>query len=97
MNKEVKRLYNLIAKHQASICKIQANCKHPKETLVYEDKSDTGNWCPDDDSYWAVYECHECGKWWTDDQRKWDGIEKYSLDYQILMRKLEENATPETC
>jgi hypothetical protein len=87
MNKEVTRLSKLIKKHQGTLHNIQENCTHPKETLVYQNKSDTGNYDPSCDSYWAEYKCYECGKFWIGEQREFEGITFGSGEHQILLRK----------
>lgn len=40
-------------------------CDHADVTRVY--KSNTGNWCPQDDSYWTEFTCNTCGKKWHKD------------------------------
>lgn len=89
MNPEIKRLQRLISKHTLAIDKIQKACPHPKETLVYENKSDTGNWCEQDDDYWAEYKCYECNRWWIGNQGEHEGIRKDSNQYIILMDRLK--------
>jgi len=41
-------------------------CKH--ENAIKVPKSDVGNWCPHDDSYWYECTCPDCGKYWIEDQ-----------------------------
>ena len=47
---------------------LQKECKHPKETLKKEPHGDTGNWCPQDDSWWYTFDCGICDKHWTEPQ-----------------------------
>jgi hypothetical protein len=44
----------------------EADCKHPNATKLL--KSDTGNLCKADDSYWMDCVCPDCGKHWYEDQ-----------------------------
>ena len=50
----------------AALSALQASCPHNGVTKT--PKSDTGNWCHSDDSYWYHCECPVCGKVWTEDQ-----------------------------
>jgi hypothetical protein len=45
---------------------LQNEC--PPENVTTIAKSDTGNWCSQDDEYWYDITCHDCGKRWTEDQ-----------------------------
>jgi hypothetical protein len=45
-----------------------ATCKHPKEYVKKVPKGNTGNWCPDDDSYWYECKCELCESQWHEDQ-----------------------------
>lgn len=45
---------------------LRSKCKHKNRTKKY--KSDTGNWCISDDSYWIEFRCEDCGKFWSEDQ-----------------------------
>ena len=45
---------------------LQSVCPHTN--VKKEPKSNTGNWCPQDDHYWYDCTCPDCGKWWTEDQ-----------------------------
>lgn len=66
MSRVILDLYDRRNKINRQILKIQNSCKHKE--VIKVDNSNTGNWCPDDDSYW--YECHcpDCGKCWLEDQ-----------------------------
>lgn len=44
---------------------LQSFCKHRNATS--EPRSDTGNWCKQDDCYWVEHRCPECGKFWRED------------------------------
>ncbi len=59
LTREIAELYNQLYAHQAK-------CKHTKVIKVAN--SDTGNWCPADDSYWYDCACPTCLKSWTEDQ-----------------------------
>lgn len=45
-----------------------ASCKHPKQYVTRVAGSNTGNWCPDDDSYWYDCTCSLCNSKWQEDQ-----------------------------
>jgi len=62
-------MINLLAKKariNEQIKKIKDTCKHPNHSLV--NKADTGNYCPQDDEYWSVCECEDCGASWKQTQ-----------------------------
>jgi hypothetical protein len=63
INKKIGKLY---LQKQAII----AECTHTNLTGEY--KSNTGNWCPSDDSYWIDVTCDDCGKWWMIDSKEDD-------------------------
>lgn len=44
---------------QSQIDRIRLSCKHPN--IEFENKSNTGNWCDADDSYWISIDCLDCG------------------------------------
>lgn len=60
----------MLAEKKLEIRKInmQNECEHPNVTKTA--KADTGNWCPQDDSYWYEFRCPDCSKFWTENQRK---------------------------
>jgi hypothetical protein len=64
----VKQLQEKIQEIQTQIDTIQEQCPHPAEVVTKEAKADTGNWCPQDDSYWYNCHCQLCDKHWTEDQ-----------------------------
>jgi hypothetical protein len=47
---------------------IQGGCTHPNATKTA--KSDTGNWDRSQDAYWNDCACPDCGKSWSEDQKK---------------------------
>lgn len=53
--------------------KIRDLCQHEK--ITYKHKSNTGNYCPSDDSYWAECCCLVCDKKWDESQQ--DAYQKY--------------------
>lgn len=68
----MKTIKERIAKAQDRIIKwhqyirdIQMGCVHPD--LIGKYNSNTGNWCPQDDSYWLDLNCPDCGKRWSVD------------------------------
>jgi hypothetical protein len=62
-NKQIEEARSIIAK-------VQAKCSHPDATLDKVYKADTGNWCEQDNSYWAELTCNRCGKFWYADSVK---------------------------
>lgn len=51
----LRERYKLTAEER----KLQKACTHPAASLRY--RSDTGNWCPEGDSYWLEIDCPDCG------------------------------------
>lgn len=47
---------------------IMAECSHPKDVVVSENKSNTGNYDPSSDRYWTDHHCTFCDKRWRTDQ-----------------------------
>lgn len=54
---------------RGKITQYQSECSHGNHVKIA--KSDTGNWCPQDDSYWYEITCQDCGKYWHEDQREY--------------------------
>jgi hypothetical protein len=63
---ERERLEKVLNDTYVELRELQKGCKH--KHVVKTARSDTGNWCPSDDSYWYTFECPECGKYWTEEQ-----------------------------
>ncbi len=71
-----KRIAKIIAKRKTLLDKlkiysdemkiIQDECTHPNAVKI--NKSNTGNYCPQDDHYWRECSCPDCLKTWTEDQ-----------------------------
>jgi hypothetical protein len=55
--KQILGIYNVIRD-------LQNTCPHNDSKRVH--KSDTGNWCRADDSYWTDCKCNVCGKTWVE-------------------------------
>lgn len=53
------------AYYNEQINNIQEECDHVDAYIMFE--SDTGNYCPSYDSYWANLRCPDCLKRWTVD------------------------------
>ncbi len=53
----------------------QKKCKHRKAVKEYG--ADSGNWCPQDDCYWANIFCPTCLKEWT--------VESDSPEYRMYI------------
>ena len=64
----IKELRKEIDERWAKIKRIQDDCSHPVDCVTKINKGDTGNWCPQDDSYWRECHCSLCDKRWTEDQ-----------------------------
>lgn len=58
------------------IKKLQGQCTHENFTGVYE--CDTGNWCPDDDTYWILMTCLDC------DMTRYVSYETNEAEYRRL-------------
>ena len=65
---KIKELKMKIAECQAKIERIQEDCSHPEDYVTKINKGDTGNWCPQDDSYWKECHCDLCDKRWREEQ-----------------------------
>ena len=65
----VNILKDEISDRSKIIKEIQDNlCHHIGHEIV--PKSDTGNWCRQDDEYWYEHACDICGKRWHTDQSR---------------------------
>ena len=66
INKRMMKLKKKISDLNDQVLKLQAECPHArvKET----NRADTGNYSYSDDRYWIEFRCHDCGKWWSEDQ-----------------------------
>ena len=64
---KIQRLNAKIDAHNAQIKQLRMICTHPE--VIKTAKSDTGNWCKDDDAYWYEFVCEECGSRWQEEQR----------------------------
>lgn len=53
---------------EGEIASIQRMCEHPR--VKKEHKASTGNWCPQDDTYWTEFKCPDCYKQWHEDGSK---------------------------
>lgn len=84
---EIETCYKILAEVQDTIRRIEENCEHPDPTLFKVMDANTGNWCPQDDCYWADFRCYQCGKRWRADS------EKDSHDYRFRGIKVREFPT----
>jgi len=68
--KQVRRKLDLIHKHQSKWAlakdELQKSCKHLNFTK--KNCGSTGNWDRNDDEYWVEFKCHDCQKFWTEEQ-----------------------------
>lgn len=62
---EVQRIKKKIKKWELRLKEAQATCKHQNASKTHH--ANTGNWCPQDDSYWTTFNCPDCGKIWNMD------------------------------
>lgn len=53
------KLHEELASVKNRIIDLQNNCPHSDIHVVA--KSDTGNYCRDDDAYWIEWSCLDCG------------------------------------
>lgn len=63
---KVLKLKAKISKHANKIVAIQDSCPH--DNVIKITRSDTGNYCKADDSYWYDCKCPDCLRIWTEDQ-----------------------------
>jgi hypothetical protein len=60
----VKQLLVKIENYQMELKEIQNNlCDHKEATFTYH--SNTGNWCPSDNTYWIHVTCPTCRRIWN--------------------------------
>ncbi len=62
---KVNRIKDMQHRLISELKDIQNNCPHEDKEGKY--KGDTGNWSPDEDSYWIDAKCLDCGKTWMID------------------------------
>lgn len=63
---EYLRLREIAGKATSDLFSFKQKCEHTYVTV--QPKSDTGNWCKSDDSYWYVITCKCCEECWHEDQ-----------------------------
>lgn len=68
------QLREVLITAKTELLQFQDKCEH--KYVMIRAKSDTGNWCKDDDSYWLEIECKCCESCWNEDQ----GTSKYRTD-----------------
>lgn len=68
MLENVKKLYKEIEVLKVCIEDIQNNCLH--ENIIKKYYGDTGNYDPNDDSYYTDFHCLDCNKSWTEEGSK---------------------------
>ncbi len=61
----IQRILELANK---DLMELRDQCAHPSVTKT--PKSNTGNWDRSQDAYWNDFACPDCGKHWSEDQRK---------------------------
>lgn len=59
IREDAAELVRDITKLQQKLTDLRLLCPH--EIISGEYKGNTGNWCPDDDSYWITAVCEDCG------------------------------------
>lgn len=69
----IHKLKEQIKRIQAEIEAIQEECSHPLACRITKNKSNTGNYDPESDSYWTEHTCQLCEKRWITDQ-DWKSI-----------------------
>lgn len=60
IRKNVQFLQGKVNEYQKLIKEWQAECSH--EIVEGSYGANTGNWCPQDDSYWISAKCLDCGE-----------------------------------
>jgi hypothetical protein len=66
INKQVSTLEKKINDLKEKLRIIRDNCSHEGHERI--PLCNTGNYDPNDDSYWYNCKCHICGKIWREDQ-----------------------------
>ena len=60
-----EKLDEIIKSAEEELTMLRDECPHPNAEATKVAKGNTGNYCPQDDSYWYVLNCEFCGKHWT--------------------------------
>lgn len=76
IKEKVKRIGSMQERLGLELRQVQEACPHSSKEGQY--KSDTGNYCPEEDSYWIAAKCLECNKVWSIDS-KVDNVEYYTF------------------
>lgn len=81
-------IQQVIVDAKALLKSLQEECPHESGSYAYG--SNTGNWCPSDDSYWRNHHCSDCdGQWreWSEDNY---GVKnpEYSRDLGSLWKEV---------
>lgn len=66
ISNERERICKNMNKWKVKLSNIQDSCSHVN--IIKEYKSNTGNYDPSNDNYWANLKCPDCGKFWREDQ-----------------------------
>lgn len=56
-----------IAHQKEKLADLQANCPHENKVALH--RSSTGNYDPDQNSYWVEYSCIDCGLRYTEESQ----------------------------
>lgn len=70
IKRKIENAEKRIVSLYAEIKSLQEQCPHPKEAISEKYDGDTGNWCPQDDSYWVDRKCNNCGQRWHIDSKQ---------------------------
>lgn len=65
---KVSQIKDMQGRLDKELKRIQEECSHDNKQGSY--KSDTGNWSPDENTYWIRAECIDCSKVWNIDASK---------------------------
>ena len=60
IRRQTQALQNILKDAGERLREVQSNCDHSEGSGTYH--GNTGNWCPQDDSYWINFECSICSK-----------------------------------
>jgi len=70
MINKILELRQEIEERQKTIDRIQAACSHLEDCVIKDNKGNTGNWDPSQDSYWTEFHSELCDKHWIEEGSK---------------------------
>ena len=63
MTTEMKKLLKQFERIADKICKLRDECPH--DSVIAKYRGDSGNYDPNDNTYWVEVNCDDCGKYFS--------------------------------